>query len=128
MNLLLDTHILLWAAYQPDRLSPAARDRLEDQQNTLWFSAVSIWEVAIKRGLGRADFSIDPGPLRTGLLSSEYRELAFESHHCLGLGTLPELHNDPFDRILVAQTAFEGMVLLTADRKVAQYGGPAELI
>ena len=128
MNLLLDTHVLLWAAYAPDRLSRAAQARLLDTRNTLWFSAVSIWEVAIKRGLGRADFTIDPGPLRAGLLQNDYTELPLESRHTLALATLPDHHADPFDRILIVQAAAEGMVLLTADAKVARYGGPAERI
>ena len=128
MNLLLDTHILLWAAYEPDKLAKSARERLLDTDNMLWFSAVSIWEVAIKRGLDRPDFRIDPGPLRAGLLTNEYHELNLEGRHCLGLGTLPALHADPFDRMLIVQAAAEGMVLLTADRKIMQYGGPAELI
>ena len=128
MDLLLDTHILLWAAFQPERLGANGRKRLEDPGNTLWFSAVAIWEVAIKRGLDRPDFRIDPGPLRAGLRANDYRELALESRHCLGLGTLPAYHNDPFDRILIAQAASEGMVFLTADQKLARYGGPVEII
>ena len=128
MNCLFDTHILLWAAYQPERLSTAARDALLDPGHNLWFSAVSIWEVAIKRGLDRPDFQIDPGPLRAGLLANDYRELTLSGRHCMGLGTLPSLHGDPFDRMLVVQAAAEGMVLFTADRKVFQYGGPARLV
>lgn len=128
MNLLLDTHVILWAAYAPDKLSAGARARLSDPANRLWFSAVSLWEVAIKRGLNRPDFCIDPGPLRAGLLSNDYQELGMDGRHCLGLGTLPALHNDPFDRMLIVQAAAEGMVLLTADEKVLQYSGPIEAI
>lgn len=126
MNLLLDTHVILWAAFTPDRLRAAARERLADPGNTLWFSAVSLWEVAIKRSLNRPDFQIDPGPLRAGLLSNDYNELPLDGRHCLGLGMLPALHSDPFDRILIVQAAVEGMVLLTADEKVLKYGGPVE--
>lgn len=128
MNLLIDTHILLWAAFTPERLSKDAQAQLLEPSNSLWFSAVSIWEVAIKRGLDRPDFIIDPGPLRAGLLSNDYSELNLEGRHCLGLGTLPALHSDPFDRMLIVQAAAEGMVLLTADRKLAQYGGPVRLV
>ncbi|WP_299969700.1 type II toxin-antitoxin system VapC family toxin [uncultured Roseobacter sp.] len=128
MNLLIDTHILLWAAFEPRRLPRDAHDRLMDPDTRLWFSAVSIWEVAIKRGLDRPDFRIDPGPLRAGLLANEYSELALEGRHCLGLGTLPGLHADPFDRMLIVQAAAQGMALLTADSKIAQYGGPALLV
>lgn len=124
MNLLIDTHLLLWAAYAPQRLSEPARARMLDPANTLHFSAASLWEVAIKRALGRNDFDIDPGPLRAGLLASGYVEQPVEGRHVLGLATLPSLHKDPFDRLLIAQAAAEGMQLLTADRIVAQYGGP----
>ena len=89
---------------------------------------VSLWEVAIKRGLGRSDFRIDPGPLRAGRLGNDYQELVLDGRHCLGLGTLPALHSDPFDRILIVQAAAEGMVLLTADEKVLQYSGPIEAV
>lgn len=126
MNLLLDTHVILWAAFAPERLREQTRVRLTDPTNSLWFSAVSLWEVAIKRGLNRPEFQIDPGPLRAGLLGNDYRELPLDGRHCLGLGTLPAHHNDPFDRMLIVQAAAEGMILLTADEKVLQYSGPIE--
>lgn len=119
---------MLRAAYQPDRINAATQDRLLDAGNRLWFSAVSIWEVAIKLDLGRADFTIDPGRFRAGLLQSDYSELAMESRHCLGLATLPALHGDPFERMLVVQATAEGMVLLTADACVAAYGRLTERI
>ncbi len=128
MNLLLDTHVLLWAAYAPEKLKPDARARLSDTANQLWFSAVSLWEVGIKRGLNRPDFQIDPGPLRAGLISNDYQELALNGWHCLGLGMLPALHRDPFDRMLIVQAAAEGMVLLTSDEKLLEYSGPVEKI
>ncbi|MDO5703556.1 MAG: type II toxin-antitoxin system VapC family toxin [Paracoccus sp. (in: a-proteobacteria)] len=124
MNLLIDTHLLLWAAFEPQRISGEGRRWMADPANSLHFSVASLWEVAIKRGLDRADFRTDPGVLRAGLLSSGYRELAVEGRHVLGLATLPALHRDPFDRLLIAQAAAEGMRLLTADHLVAAYGGP----
>lgn len=124
MNLLLDTHLLLWAAFRPDRLSPEAAAMIADPANDLWFSAASIWEVAIKRGLDRPDFQVDPGVLRTGLLANDYAELPVSGRHCLGLSGLPRLHADPFDRLLIAQALAEGMLLLTADARVAAYPGP----
>lgn len=124
MNLLIDTHLLLWAAAQPEHLPEAARFRLLDPANRLHFSAASLWEVAIKRGLDRPDFRVDPGPLRAGLLASGYEELPVEGRHVLALATLPRHHADPFDRILIAQAATEGMVLLTADATLEAYGGP----
>ena len=123
MNLLLDTHYLLWAAADAVP-SSAAEAMIRDPDNTLWFSVASLWEVAIKRALDRPDFRTEAGPLRAGLLASGYRELAVEGRHILGLSTLPRLHRDPFDRLLVAQAAAEGMRLLTADARLAGYGGP----
>ena len=128
MNLLLDTHLLLWAAANERMMSAEAEQLVQDPANTLWFSAASIWEVAIKRGLDRADFRADPGVLRAGLLENGYRELAVDGRHCLPLLSLPPLHADPFDRILIAQALTEGMTLVTADRKVAAYPGPVRLV
>jgi PIN domain nuclease of toxin-antitoxin system len=128
VNLLLDTHLLLWSAFAVDRIPARTTARLVDPLNALWFSAASIWEIAIKRALDRPDFRVDPGVLRAGLLANGYQELAVEGRHCLGLANLPPLHGDPFDRMLIVQAAAEGMILLTADRMVAEYGGPAQLI
>ena len=123
MNLLLDTHVLLWLAARDDLMSPKADALVKDMDNTLWFSVVSLWEVTIKRSLNRPDFQTDAGVLRAGLLSNEYRELPIEGRHCLGLASLPPLHGDPFDRMLLAQAIGEGMQLVTADRKLAAYQG-----
>lgn len=124
MLVLLDTHILLWAAYQPKRLSPAAREVLLDPANSLMFSAVSIWEVAIKSGLGRADFVADPRVLRRGLFENGYAELPMMGAHAAAVADLPAIHQDPFDRALVAQARIEGAVLGTVDAKVIAYGSP----
>lgn len=124
MNLLLDTHVILWAAYEPHRLSARANDLLMDQANNLHYSVASLWEVAIKSSLGRSDFTVDVEALRIGLLSNGYQELAVEAAHVLRLPTLPSIHADPFDRILVSQAMAEGYVLLTQDSKVIAYGGP----
>ena len=124
MNLLLDTHVLLWAAYDPARLSTRASNLILDPANSLYFSVASLWEVAIKSSLGRADFSIDPAELRLSLVANEYGELPIEAAHVLRLATLPPLHADPFDRMLLAQAMAEGFVLLTQDAKVIDYGGP----
>ena len=124
MNLLMDTHVLLWAAFDPDRLPETAVELIADEKNSPWFSVASIWEVAIKRALDRPDFQIDPGILRAGLLNNGYQELAVEGRHCLQLSALPKLHGDPFDRMLIAQAMSEGMTLLTSDKQVARYMGP----
>lgn len=128
MKLLLDTHLLLWAAGQPDRLSAAARALLENPENALLFSAASLWEVAIKRGLGRDDFRVDARLLRRGLLDNGYQELPITSQHVVTIDGLPPIHKDPFDRILVAQATVEGITLLTADPLVAQYPGPVRSV
>lgn len=124
MKLLLDTQLLLWAAGQPERLPVAARRMIEDARNQLMFSAASLWEVAIKSDLGRSDFRADARLLRRGLLDNGYDELGITSGHAVAIGTLPTIDKDPFDRLLVAQSAVEGILLLTADPVVAQYPGP----
>ncbi|HEX7325884.1 MAG TPA: type II toxin-antitoxin system VapC family toxin [Rhodanobacteraceae bacterium] len=124
MKLLLDTHILLWAAGQPKRLPAAARRLLNDPRHQLHFSAASIWEVAIKHSLGRDDFRADPGLLRRGLLENGYAEVPINSEHAVAVGALAPLHRDPFDRILIAQALVGGMLLVTADTQVARYPGP----
>lgn len=122
MKLLLDTHVILWAAGQPEKLSEPAQALLNIPENSLYFSAASIWEVVIKRGLGRADFKVDPARLRKMLLSHGYTELPITADHVLRVETLPLLHKDPFDRLLIAQARSEGMQLLTVDTSILQYG------
>ena len=128
MKLLLDTHLLLWAAVQPDRLSPTALELIDHPGNELLFSAASLWEIAIKSGLGRADFQLEPRVLRRGLLDNGYDELAITSEHAVAVDTLPPIHKDPFDRILVAQAHVEGITLLTSDPWVAKYPGPVRAV
>jgi PIN domain nuclease of toxin-antitoxin system len=124
MKLLLDTHVLLWAAGQPERLPKGAQTLLDDPQNELLFSSANLWEIAIKRALGRDDFRADARLLRRGLLDNGYQELPITCEHAVMIEALPPLHKDPFDRILVAQTVVEGITLLTADPMVAQYPCP----
>ena len=128
MNLLADTHIVLWAAAEPKKLSKSADALLGDDDNNLYFSAASIWEVAIKAGLGRKDFQVDPRLLRRGLLDNGWRELVVTSEHAAALVALPTLHKDPFDRMLVAQASEEGMLLVTTDELVSQYPGPVRQV
>ncbi len=126
--MLLDTHVLLWAAAGDARLTAAARDLLLDPAHALCFSAASIWEVAIKRALDRPDFRTDPGVLRGGLLANGYVEVPVDGRHCLPLATMPGHHADPFDRLLLAQAQVEGMVFVTADRRLGSYGGAVRMI
>ena len=128
MKLLLDTHLLLWAAGEPQRLSREARTLLDSPDNELLFSAASLWEVAIKRGLGREDFKVDARLLRRGLLDNGYSELPIISDHVVATDSLPLMHKDPFDRILVAQATVEGVTLLTIDSLVSQYPGPIRTV
>ncbi|MDP1605393.1 MAG: type II toxin-antitoxin system VapC family toxin [Rhodocyclaceae bacterium] len=128
MKLLLDTHLLLWAAGEPDRLSANARTLIDAPENELFFSAASLWEIAIKRGLGRSDFQVDARLLRRGLLDNGYGELPIGSEHAIAVADLPPIHKDPFDRMLVAQAMVEGISLLTADSSVARYPGPVRLV
>jgi PIN domain nuclease of toxin-antitoxin system len=128
VNLLLDTHLLLWAAGAPDRLPAVARDLIEDPGNILIFSVASLWEIAIKRGLGRDDFRVDPRLLRRGLIDNGYAELAITSEHVVAVESLPPLHRDLFDRLLIAQATAEGVTLLTSDKALAAYPGPIRAV
>lgn len=128
MKLLLDTQLLLWAAGETAKLPRAARALIEDEANVLLFSAASLWEVVIKRGLGRADFQVDARRLRRGLLDNGYLELTVSSLHAISVDTLPVLHKDPFDRILIAQAKAEGVAFLTVDRTLAPYGEPVQVV
>jgi PIN domain nuclease of toxin-antitoxin system len=124
MKLLLDTHLLLWAAEKSARLSPVAIKALSNTENELLFSATSIWEVAIKAALGRKDFQVNPRQLRNELLDNGYAELPLMSRHAVAIDALPSIHKDPFDRLLIAQAIVEGITLLTVDSIVAKYPGP----
>lgn len=124
MNLLVDTHLLLWSCITPEKLSARGKAALADRQNTLWFSAASIWEVTVKFSLKRDGFQIDPRPLRAALFRMGYTEIPIEGRHTLEVAEMPFWHTDPFDRLLVAQAICEGMLLLTSDATLAQYGSP----
>lgn len=128
MNLLLDTHILLWAADNSKKLSKTARQLLSSEENTLFFSVASLWEVMIKTTLRRPDFQVDAAILKRGLTDSGYLELPILSKHVLALNTLPDIHKDPFDRILIAQASVEGMSLVSADPLIAKYKSSVILV
>lgn len=126
MKLLLDTHMLIWAA--AGILPKQAYDLVTDGENEICFSSASIWEIVIKRSLGRSDFTVDPQLLLRGLLDNDYRELAVTSSHVLRISDLPAIHKDPFDRLLLAQAKAEGILLVTADKTLAQYQAPVLFI
>ena len=127
MKLLLDTHLILWAAGEPEKLPSGAVDLIENAESELLFSAASLWEIAIKSGLGRDDFRVNARLLRRGLIDNGYSELPIIGEHTLMIDTLPSIHKDPFDRLLVAQAISEGIMLLTSDELVAKYAGPVRL-
>lgn len=127
MKLLLDTHLLIWAAQGIERLPAGARVLMADPENELLFSVASIWEVAIKSGLNRQDFQVDARMLRRGLIDNGYVELPILSEHAVAIDALPSIHKDPFDRLLIAQARVEGIILLTDDSTVAQYQGSIRL-
>jgi len=116
------------SALQPDRLSPTALELMNQPSNELLFSAASLWEIAIKSGLGRADFQMEPRVLRRALLDNGYGEVPITSEHAVAVDSLPPIHKDPFDRILVAQAQVEGITLLTSDPWVAKYPGPVRAV
>jgi len=119
MKLLVDTHLLLWAA--ADMLPKKAKLYFTDKNNMLFFSSASIWEIVIKKTLNRSDFNVDPVVLYKGLLDNGYMELTISSQHVLAISDLPLLHKDPFDRILIGQARAEGIMLLSSDKTLSKY-------
>lgn len=128
MKILLDSHLLVWLAAQTVKLSTAARKIIEDDQNTLFFSSASIWELMIKYNLGREEIPVHPKVLYLSLQNNDFQELGIKSEHAFWLESLPPIHKDPFDRILIAQAIAEDMVLMTSDETIAQYEGPIQLV
>lgn len=118
---LFDTHIFLWAFAGSEKLSAEARYLLGEYDKELYFSPVSIWEVANKAGTKRA-LGISGESFRSHLLEGGFRELQITSEHAMVVGTLPRIHGDPFDRMLVAQAMAEDCILVTHDDKLPQYG------
>jgi PIN domain nuclease of toxin-antitoxin system len=128
MDLLLDTHLVVWAMGSPQRLPPGLAEMLEDPRHTPMFSVASLWELVIKQGLGRPDFNVQPAVLRRALLEGNWQELAIEARHALAVAQLPPLHRDPFDRLLLAQATVDGLLLITADSQLAAYPGPVRFM
>jgi PIN domain nuclease of toxin-antitoxin system len=125
---LVDTHVLIWQAQDSERLPSRAKELLQDPRNTFVLSVVSLWEILIKNSRSRGEFRVDPAHLRNGLLRSEYEELSVTAEHVLEVGRLDRLHNDPFDRLLLAQARVENVSLLTADRALLAYGAPTQSV
>ncbi len=128
MRLLLDTHVLLWAAEESEELSVKAKALINDPENVLVFSVVSLWEIAIKRRGKDPSFRTDPHVLRRELIERNYQELTITGAHALGVDGLPGIHKDPFDRMLASQAIAEGITLVTADSILAKYPCPVRLV
>lgn len=123
MKYLFDTHVLLWLAEDRLKQDSPAREIVESASNELFFSALSIWEIAIKSSLGRDDFQVDAAAFRRELFDNGYQELPINGMHAFMVQGLPPFHKDPFDRLLIAQARVEGMTLVSADEQVIRYGG-----
>ena len=121
MRVLLDTHVLLWALAEPRRLDRETRATIESGETEVLFSAASIWEIAIKAGLGRSGFTFDPPEIARAALDTGFTELAVRSNAAALAGRLPLLHRDPFDRVLVAQAIVEPATLYTPDQQLVPY-------
>jgi len=128
MNWLLDTHVVLWAMISPERLPPEVRQVLKDPDRPVYYSTASIWEIAIKASSGRTDFTVTPEAVCDAANIMGWNELPINALHATRVTTLPPLHRDPFDRLLVAQALVEGLTLLTKDRVLADYPGSIRLI
>ncbi len=126
--LLLDTHLILWAAFEPDRLSARAKRQLRSREVALAFSLASLWEVAIKTSLARPGFSVDAKMLHGALLAEGFLELPMQVAHMARVAALPWVHRDPFDRMLVAQAMEERLTLLTSDATLKGYGGFVKVV
>ena len=126
MKLLLDTHVWLWWHTEPERLASVVRRQIGDSRNEVFFSAASVWEMAIKRRLGKLPL---PEPVSTyvmrRLAADDFVALAISVEHASAVEALESRHRDPFDRLLIVQARLEGLRLLTADDQVLAYGSPA---
>lgn len=121
MNLLLDTHVALWTLVDSPRLSNRARDLIQATEATIWVSVASLWEITIKHALGRGDMSVSGSDALRYFEASGFKLLAIEPVHVIEVGRLPPHHQDPFDRLLIAQALIEPMRLLTHDDQIVRY-------
>ncbi len=128
MKLLLDTHLLIWAAAGSNRMPKRALALLKDHDNEIFYSAASLWEITIKASTKRRGFQVDPRVLLRDLRDNGFLELPVTSRHGIAVLGLPDIHQDPFDRLLIAQAIVEGITLLTSDATVAKYPGPIQKV
>lgn len=128
MNLLLDTHVALWAIVDSPKLGPAAREWILSVKASIWISSATVWEIAIKHGLGRGDMPISGEEAVRYFQAAGYRFLPIEPEHAAAVETLPKHHQDPFDRMLIAQAIVEPMRLLTHDEVMTRYSDNVVLV
>lgn len=125
MNLLLDTHVLLWWIDDHPALSEAARSLICSPENPVFVSAATFWEIYLKESLGKLRLPTD---FEHRLCSESFEDLPVSAEHARQCGLLPWLHRDPFDRMLVAQAKVERLTLLTADKRIADYGSMVHFV
>lgn len=121
MRLLLDTHALLWAIGSPELLHDVTRMALDDDRSELRVSTASVWEIGIKRALGKLTA---PDDLSPHLAAANIEPLSISLAHATRAGSLPPHHRDPFDRLLIAQAELEALTIVTRDARFAAYGVP----
>lgn len=123
MRLLLDTHAFLWAVSAPEKLSPRARRSIEDGSNQIYVSAATAWELAIKSRLGRLEPEVEDleRSVPEQIERHAFQPLPVQVRHALRVASLPDVHRDPFDRLLIAQAMLEGLAMVTADRELKRY-------
>ena len=122
MKYLVDTHILIWAVANMRMLSSSAKSILADETSEFFFSAASVWEIALKCAKHPDDMPLSAADARREFLAAGFRELKIDSKAAVGVGALPSIHGDPFDRLLIAQSRVNGMKFLTHDHLIASYG------
>ena len=120
MSYLLDTHTLLWSFYKEEQLSDAVRDTIENADE-LYVSIVTLWEIAIKQSIGKLDFKQSIVDIANECLRQDIQILDMKPEHCEIIKTLPIIHSDPFDRMIIAQAIHEKMTIISKDGKISQY-------
>jgi PIN domain nuclease of toxin-antitoxin system len=125
---LVDTQLLLWNVYGSRKLPPRVARLFRDGRHQFFYSAASLWEIAIKAGRGREDFVADTAAIRDALEENGFHELPVAAQHAVALTRLPAIHGDPFDRMLIAQAMVEPMALITTDERLAAYPGMIEVV
>jgi PIN domain nuclease of toxin-antitoxin system len=122
VKILLDTHIALWAIIDSPRLTTSAKQQILDRKNSVWISVVSLWEISIKYSIGKGDIPIDASQALGYFRQAGYQILPIYAEHTLAIADLPKHHQDPFDRLLIAQAMTEPMRLMSHDTHIAKYG------